>query len=105
MQSLYDYYFQILDAYILELAPRLDYDRHICGPLRSSYLIKEAIKLYTTKKNLKTFDVEEVPRPGAVGRVMNEYFARDKVKSVFYKVDVVVNYLESYIVHASDLIL
>ena len=66
----------------VSLAPHLDYDRHICGPLRSTYLINEAIKMYKTKKNLKKFDVEEVPRPGAIGRVMNEYFACDKVKSV-----------------------
>ena len=69
----------MLDAYIDELAPRLDFDRHICGVWRSNYLINEAIKIYKKKKNLKIWDADAIQRPGAAQRVMDEYFARDKV--------------------------
>ena len=84
MPSLYNCSIQVLDAYIEDLAPRLDIDRHICGVFRANHLINEAIKLYKRKKDLRNWDVDSLPRPGAAHRCMNEYFARDKVHKVYY---------------------
>jgi hypothetical protein len=57
----------------------------LCPAWRTNYLLEQAEKQYRKKYNIKNID-EVVKRPGAIGRVLDEYFKREKVTTVSFNV-------------------
>ena len=64
---------------------RVGSDRMLLPAWRTSYLLEQAEKQYRKKYNIRNID-EVVTRPGALGRVMDEYFKREKVTAVSFNV-------------------
>ncbi|XP_071679950.1 uncharacterized protein [Lolium perenne] len=67
----------IIDAAIGYLSLRVGSDRMLCPAWRTNYLLEQAEQQYRKKYNIKNID-EVVKRPGAIGRVLDEYFKREK---------------------------
>ncbi|KAM0881295.1 hypothetical protein ACQ4PT_033035 [Festuca glaucescens] len=67
----------VIDAYIGDLSLRVGHDRHLCSAWRSSFLLEKHRQGQTTEKS-KHNDDHLLARNGAIQRVMDEYFKRDK---------------------------
>ncbi|KAM0909857.1 hypothetical protein ACQ4PT_014576 [Festuca glaucescens] len=67
----------VIDAAIGYLSLRVGPDRMLCPAWRTNYLLELAEKQYRRKYTIKNID-DVVKRSGAIGRVMDEYFKREK---------------------------
>jgi hypothetical protein len=76
-------YFQVIDAYIGDLAIRCGNDRHICPAWRSKFLLDLAAKGYRQKKKSCNND-HAIAKSATVRRVVEEYFISDKVNIIIY---------------------
>ena len=79
MRSLYNCSFRCLTRTLTNWLPVLtliDTSVEYGGQIISSM---RPLKFTRKKKNLKIWDADAIQRPGVAQRVMDEYFARDKV--------------------------
>ncbi|KAM0824606.1 hypothetical protein ACQ4PT_070083 [Festuca glaucescens] len=67
----------VIGAAIGYLSLRVGPDRMLCPAWRTNYLLELAEKQYRRKYTIKNID-DVVKRSGAIGRVMDEYFKREK---------------------------
>ncbi|KAM0852483.1 hypothetical protein ACQ4PT_051727 [Festuca glaucescens] len=67
----------VIDAYLGDLSIRCGEDRYLCTAWRSSFLLRKHKKWDSTKKSRFNQD-HELVKNGAIQRVMDEYFAKDK---------------------------
>ncbi|KAM0824607.1 hypothetical protein ACQ4PT_070083 [Festuca glaucescens] len=71
----------VIGAAIGYLSLRVGPDRMLCPAWRTNYLLELAEKQYRRKYTIKNID-DVVKRSGAIGRVMDEYFKREKIGQI-----------------------
>ncbi|KAM0929039.1 hypothetical protein ACQ4PT_001872 [Festuca glaucescens] len=85
----------VIDAYIGDLSLRVGDDRYLCSAWRSSFLLEKHRKGQKTKKSNKNDD-HLAARTGAIQRVMDEYFKREKA---YFPVNISNNHWTTVIMH------